>query len=1569
MQMRRGKRLFAGAMALCVAAASVMTGGMPVTVRAQETSEQDQEWEKVAGILDSYAGIYTEDTGLGSPWNTTFSPDGPLMGNGTVYAFMAGDQKSQNLYLSHSNMWQDRSSDNGQEYTTFGGITIQLAETADGVNLALDKEVSASSFVSGGEAPEYMVDGKSNTKWCSTLASNNNSSTYWAVVDLGEVCDISRWVVKHAQAGGETSEFNSVDFKLQYLVPDGIQNAAGTGFSGKTVSEGSASAGNVSMSIEGVSRPGPDVTGGDISDQGDIYRAGRSAEAKPAEEDWVEADSVSGNKDAVTDRNLELPIRARYVRLLVTKPTQSSNNAVRIYELELYEEPKLHFGDMQPFGYKQDMKNAEVTGQSTQGFTTVSWLSAKENILVTDITNVTESDLPMEVSNWTANANTTAEVDGDVMIASKAGISKPKDRDSGTGKWEGWKVNVTMASRVIGEVDVTASNVSGSKNTASFVLKPGQTVTMVSAVEGGKEGDGKNSPDQAVEKAVTKLFTRSSQDELDKSRQLHREYWKDYWMKSYIDIQDADVERMYYGMLYQLGCSTSVSSENNGGVAAGLFPWTAADHPAWQGDYTTNTDFQRQIHPLVNANRTSGIQNYINIIKQYWPEAQRRSASVTDLNWVIEGTPRPEKFKAGIDGGALFPTHIGPWGASTEQYNGRSDYWNSPADATSVLMPVIKMWKYTLDESLLEELYPMMKAVSIFWENYVTLENGKYVVYGATHENVPGRNPVFDVDACKYMLNNTILAAKELEADVDKVEIWQNIVDNMSSVPTFTYNGKETICDVEGRTQSNTGHTFDGNPVTIQSVYYYDSIGMSDSVSDKEKYINYLDVKNGMGSHRRLISATRLGYDIVEIMDQLKIGSINKAPSDWEGIRGNNTIGDIGGTGRLAIVQDSLLQSNEGFINIFANWYDDQSASFRRLRAENAFLVDADQNGFGQVTYALIHSEKGRECSVLNPWPGQEMDVYENGILMENITEVQNLLGTVYTFATGKGKDYELKPSGRLEDIFYLNEEKLEIKAGITRKLSVATNIKDAQMSWTSSDPEIVVVGKDGSVLSLKEGAAVITVSVLGTDLTATCEVTVLPAGGAENVAPYGTATSNSHHENFTADRAVNGEWQPSYEGWASANESWENVNSRWMQIDLGQEYTIDRWVLKHDGHRSQNTEDPVGDPDDASNWGDYYLQISPDGEDGWQTVDSKTDNKNNTTDKTLETPVTGRYFRIYMEFPMFKQETGWPWPNGFARLNQVELYAVAEDPEAIEVQEIQKFDPITVLPGTSFEELQLPGMAEAVLSNGMTVEFPVSWDSSNYDPEQPGICSLTGALTLPHGIGNPSGLGGAVKVRLQETNKEDLNALIEYAVTRKESANYKYVVQKVKKAFEAALDSAAAVAGDPKATEDQVRTAYEILQKAIMELKEYPDKTRLEAMLASSGEIDISLYTEASAAVFTRAISRAKAVMDNPEAAQKEVDEAEEQLDLAVQQLERKPDSGDDQEDPGQGDDDQKDDGQDDKVPSGGSPADGTAADGGSGDTIVSPQTGDHAQTGIMAAALIAGLGISAAALRKKKM
>lgn len=100
----------------------------------------------------------------------------------------------------------------------------------------------------------------------------SQSTTKWLSVDLGKEYTIDRWIVKHAGVFNEPSEYNTSDFKLQ-----------------------------------------------------------KSSDGKT----WEDVDQVIGNKDSVTNRKVE-PFTARYVRLYITKATQTNSNTARIFSFELY---------------------------------------------------------------------------------------------------------------------------------------------------------------------------------------------------------------------------------------------------------------------------------------------------------------------------------------------------------------------------------------------------------------------------------------------------------------------------------------------------------------------------------------------------------------------------------------------------------------------------------------------------------------------------------------------------------------------------------------------------------------------------------------------------------------------------------------------------------------------------------------------------------------------------------------------------------------------------------------------------------------------------------------------------------------------------------------------------------------------------------------------------------------------------------------------------------------------------------------------------------------------------------
>lgn len=104
----------------------------------------------------------------------------------------------------------------------------------------------------------------------------------------------------------------------------------------------------------------------------------------------------------------------------------------------------------------------------------------------------------------------------------------------------------------------------------------------------------------------------------------------------------------------------------------------------------------------------------------------------------------------------------------------------------------------------------------------------------------------------------------------------------------------------------------------------------------------------------------------------------------------------------------------------------------------------------------------------------------------------------------------------------------------------------------------------------------------------------------------------------------------------------------KWLKVDLGDEYTITRWVVKHASSAGGPT---------AYNTKDYKLQKSFDGE-TWEDVDVVEYNTAPRTDRTVEA-FDARYVRLYITNPSQSNETA-------ARINEFEVYGkLAEETPA----------------------------------------------------------------------------------------------------------------------------------------------------------------------------------------------------------------------------------------------------------------------------------------------------------------
>jgi hypothetical protein len=101
-------------------------------------------------------------------------------------------------------------------------------------------------------------------------------------------------------------------------------------------------------------------------------------------------------------------------------------------------------------------------------------------------------------------------------------------------------------------------------------------------------------------------------------------------------------------------------------------------------------------------------------------------------------------------------------------------------------------------------------------------------------------------------------------------------------------------------------------------------------------------------------------------------------------------------------INEMLCMGHKGVLRIFPVWPKDKDASFTNIRCWGAFLVSSELKD-GVINTVKIVSEKGRDCTIVNPWPGMKVSLYLDGKL------IKTLAGKRFSFETAAGKSYQLK--------------------------------------------------------------------------------------------------------------------------------------------------------------------------------------------------------------------------------------------------------------------------------------------------------------------------------------------------------------------------------------------------------------------------------------------------------------------------------------------------------------------------------------------------------------------------------
>ena len=516
----------------------------------------------------------------------------------------------------------------------------------------------------------------------------------------------------------------------------------------------------------------------------------------------------------------------------------------------------------------------------------------------------------------------------------------------------------------------------------SILLQPGKKLVIALAIESKIK---KKEPLAFVLDRIKNLDAKSETTIL----KAHDKWWQSYWSKTSVTIADTVLMKAWYQGLY-----TMAACSRDPKFPPGLFGWTTNDTPAWNGDYHLNYNFQAPFYGLYGANRLEqGISQDAPLI-DFIPRGEWYAKQVTNCS------------------GILYPVGIGPLGIETtrdfpvEEWKKSGNieqgglFWQQRSNAAYGLVNMAQHWRCTYDPDYGKKIYPYALAVVNFWEDYLKFENGRYVIYAdAIHEGSgKDKNPILSLGLIRNAFSLMIDLSSVLKKDEERQAKWKDILDKLSEYPVQMRNGRKVFRYTEEGID-----WVDGNGLGIQQIYPSNAITLDSSPENLAIARNTIDEmqrwQDMNTSNSFFVAAIRVGYDSSKVIKELRKYALHTFPN---GFQLNNPHGIENSCTVTNAINEMFCMSVGNVIRIFSHIPADQKASFKDMRAWGAFLVSARVSK-GVVSNVSILSEKGKLCTLINPWPGEKIVLLRNGKRGEIIS------GNRLSFKTSKNEKIELR--------------------------------------------------------------------------------------------------------------------------------------------------------------------------------------------------------------------------------------------------------------------------------------------------------------------------------------------------------------------------------------------------------------------------------------------------------------------------------------------------------------------------------------------------------------------------------
>ena len=449
--------------------------------------------------------------------------------------------------------------------------------------------------------------------------------------------------------------------------------------------------------------------------------------------------------------------------------------------------------------------------------------------------------------------------------------------------------------------------------------------------------------------AQTTLTSIKPQD-LTALAESHKNYWHQFYKKSFISIPDGRLESFWWVQQYKMASATRV-----GAYPIDLMgPWYKIS--PWP-KYWWNLNIQLAYYPFYSSNHVDLAKPLLVMLKD-------------NLANLSKNTPAPYQYNSAAIG------RSGPYSMTggVKVVKGNDSIGNSAAslelgNLTWLLHVAYQSYEYTMDKGNLKLLYPILKrAINYYIHIMEKGSDGKYhlpYTYSPEYPKGITRDANYDLSVLKWGAKTLLYMNEKLKLNDSLAAKWQDIVTNLTSYPQDELGyriGRDANFSISHRHYSHLLQVYpiydvnwdqiENRAIIKQSLDQWEKNSASwRGYSYTGSGSIYAMMGNGNKTHQLLNEMMKGRFSIKPNTMYTEAGPVIETPLS-----------------AVTTMNEMLLQSWNGIVRVFPAVPDAWKAvSFDKLLAKGAFEVSAVRAN-GKTQFVKIKSLAGDQLLVKTDW-------------------------------------------------------------------------------------------------------------------------------------------------------------------------------------------------------------------------------------------------------------------------------------------------------------------------------------------------------------------------------------------------------------------------------------------------------------------------------------------------------------------------------------------------------------------------------------------------------------------------